>query len=81
MKINILKTVTGFVTSAAVGTVVRNVVKNNIVASGGPVNMVLVGIGSYIIGGMISQHAVEYVNGQIDETVVWVNEVLNQDKK
>ncbi len=72
-KIEVVKAVSGFVASASVGAVVRNVVKNTAIPNGRSINSVLIVIGGYIISEMIAQHAVKYVDGQIDETAEWLN--------
>lgn len=73
MKLAIVKAVSGFVASASVGVVVRNVVKSTQIVNGGILNSVLSVIGTVIISEMVSQHAVKYVEQQIDETAEWVN--------
>ena len=72
-KIEVVKAVSGFVASASVGAVVRNVVKSTAIPNGRIINSVLTVIGGYIVSEMVAQHAVKYVDGQIDEAAEWLN--------
>jgi hypothetical protein len=72
-KIEVVKAVSGFVASASVGAVVRNAVKNTAIPNGGIINSILTVIGGYIVSEMVAQHAVKYVDGQIDEAAEWLN--------
>lgn len=63
---NILKGVTTFLGSACVGNVVSNIMKNNLTYDK-KIDKVIFAVGTFIIGGMISDKATEWVGDQIDQ--------------
>lgn len=71
-KLAIVKAVSGFVASASVGVVVKNVIRNSGV-QGNVITGIFTGIGALIISDMVAQHAVAYVETQIDETAEWLH--------
>ena len=63
----VVKTVAGLVTSMSVGTVVNQAVKAVTPQAAGILTKVGCGIGGFVIGSVVAQKCVEYVDEQIDD--------------
>lgn len=66
-KIAIVKSVAGVITSLGAGAVVGNAIKATTPENLKTANAVLVGVGSFVIGGMVADAASNYVKKGIDE--------------
>ena len=60
------KTAVSFITSLGVGVVITNVVKATTPKNGTIINQVLIGVGSFVLSGMVAEIASDYVNKEID---------------
>lgn len=72
-KLDIVKTVLGFVASTSVGLVVRNLVSKAGVSGTGGLNTIGIAFGTLVISEMVAGHAVKHVDAQVDEIANLVN--------
>lgn len=82
MKINILGVVKGvaeLAVSAGVGVVVGNLVRATTPYDTSKVQKVMVGIGSYAVGGVLGDLSAKYISGQIDEYAARVQEIFHPE--
>lgn len=79
-KINMLKKSTGLVASIGVGAVVANAVKATSPTDPKIVPKILIGVGGYVLGCILSDKAAEYTDTQIDEVVDAVSKAKSEMK-
>lgn len=72
-KIAIAKSVAGVITSLGAGAVVGNAIKATTPENLKTANAILVGVGSFVIGGMVADAASDYVKKAIDEIATPAN--------
>lgn len=83
-KKEVLKTVKQVVTvvvSAGVGAIVGNAVRHTSPADMGLFKKACVGVGSLVLGSMLSDKASEYTDAKIDETVEEVQNMFAQTEE
>jgi hypothetical protein len=68
--IEIAKGVLGTITAIGVGNIVGNVVKATTPAGLNLFNRASISFGSFIIGGVITDHAVRYLNAELDNLLI-----------
>jgi hypothetical protein len=68
------KGVIGAVTSIGVGNIIGNIVKATTPTNLNTFNKVTIGVGSFVLSGMVADQAVKYVNSEIDRIVAPVKE-------
>lgn len=76
-KIDILKKVVTVIATVGVGAVVGNAVKATTPADLKIQQKIIVGIGAFVIGGMVSEQATKHTEQQFDEIVQNVKETTN----
>lgn len=74
----IVKAVTDVVVSVGVGAVVGNAIKAGTPANTHVVKRVAIGIGGFVLSGMVSDYASKYATGVIDNTTASVRKILNK---
>lgn len=67
MNLDLIKSASGMIVSAGVGTIVGNIVKNNTPEDLKTYRKVLVKIGGFALSGMAGAASVAYVEKQIDQ--------------
>lgn len=72
--LSITKAVVGIATSIGVGTVIGNAVRATTPATLTTIQKVTIGIGTFVVGGVISDLAVKQTNRMIDEAAATFRE-------
>ena len=68
-KIDMIKKIGTLVVSVGVGAIVGNAIKATTPSSINTINKVCIGIGAFVLTGMVSGMAAKYTEEQINETV------------
>ena len=68
-KIDMIKKIGTLVVSVGVGAIVGNAIKATTPSSINTINRVCIGIGAFVLTGMVSGMAAKYTEEQINETV------------
>lgn len=77
-KLKLIKKVAGVVVSIGVGAIVNNVIKSTTPSTTSKVMKICIMIGSFVLGGMISDKAVDHTEKMITKTAKDVKEALNE---
>lgn len=80
-KLAVTKATVRTIASIGVGAVVTCVIKNNTPLDTKTTTKVLVGVGSFVLGGMINDAASNYTDKQIDDIVASFGEASETIKK
>jgi hypothetical protein len=80
-KLKLIKKVAGVVVSIGVGAIVNNVVKSTTPSTTSKIMKVCIMIGSFVLGGMISDKATEHAENMITKTAKDVKDALNEPEQ